>query len=118
MEPDSPVGPDFLATYQHYKDFISSVLWMDLQREVGSWIEDIHGYMENETDIQEIYRFQGRLQSCKQLLNLPARILSAIEATYEIVHEQEVALDLTDNASDGYYQEQLQKWSEEDLENG
>lgn len=118
MEPDSPVGPDFLATYQHYKDFISSVLWMDLQREVGSWIEDIHGYMENETDIQEIYRFQGRLQSCRQLLTLPDRILTLMEMRQE---QEQLIMRLPLNNSapvDEYYQEQLQKWHEEDSENG
>ena len=112
----------FLASYQQYKDFVSSVLWLDLQAEIKTWIEDINGYLEYESDIQEIYRFQGRLQSCKQLLYLPERILSTLEMLRENADKQEetVVLDLDSSVSnyDQYYQEQLTKWVEEDLENG
>ena len=113
---------NFLGSYQQYKDFISSFLWADLQAEIQLWINDINGYLEHENDIQEIYRFQGRLQSCRQLLNLPESILSLLEMTHEDLNKQEevVTLDLDESMdnSDSYYQELLFKWGKEDLENG
>ena len=114
MESTNEENRNFLASYQQCKDFIASVLWADLQAEIRCWIDDIHGYLESETDIQEIYRFQGRLQSCKQLLNLPDRILAIMEAAH-IAHDTE--LDSADSTAYSYYEEQLQKWSEEDLDN-
>ncbi len=116
MEAASIESREFLASYQQYKDFVSSTLWIDLQMEIKSWIDDIHGYLENETDIQEMYRFQGRLQSCRQLLSLPDRILSAMEATQEAIGRQ--VETVPDGITDEYYQDQLRRWSEEDLENG
>ena len=117
MEPINLEGRDFLASYQQYKDFFVSALWIDLQQEINSWIDDIHGCLGNENDIQEIYRFQGRLQACHQLLDLPARILSAMEVAHEIIEDQ-VTLDLgrSNSVPDEYYQEQLKKWGEEDVE--
>ena len=121
MESANMERRDFLATYQQYKDFIASTLWLDLQLEIKTWIEDINGYLEHENDIQEIYRFQGRLQSCKQLLSLPERILATLEMAYESAErpQEQVILDLDSNVngSDYYYQEQLTKWAEEDVEN-
>ena len=120
MEPTNREERRFLASYRQVRDFVSSVLWIDLQTEIKSWIDDIHGYLENETDVQEIYRFQGRLQSCKQLLTLPERILSTMEATQEALDQQSdltIDLDISDTIPDEYYQEQLRKWSMEDIEN-
>ena len=118
MESPSEERREFIASYQQYKDFLQSSLWTDLQGEIQAWIDDIHGYLESETDIQEVYRFQGRLQSCRQLLALPERILANMEMAHESVEatEEVVPLDLAD--TDVYYQEQLQRWTEEDLEDG
>ncbi len=122
MESASIDRRDFLASYQQYKDFVASVLWADLRAEIQTWIEDIVGYIEHENDIQEIYRFQGRLQSCKQLLSLPERILSILEMQHESTAQTEeqlvLNLDSTVNGSDSYYLEQLDKWIEEDSESG
>ena len=113
---DSNEKREFLASYQQYKDFIQSNLWADLQSEIKAWIEDIHGYLEHEDDLQEVYRFQGRVQSCKQLLALPERIMTTMDMAYETVQEEVVLLDL--DSADAYYQDQLIKWTEEDVENG
>ena len=118
MESTSEESRNFLASYQQCKDFIASVLWADLQAEIRCWIDDIHGYLESETDIQEVYRFQGRLQSCRQLLTLPERILANMEMTHESVGAAEEVVTLDLDTADIYYQEQLQQWTKEDLENG
>ncbi len=122
MERTSVDQRENLASYQQYKDFIASVLWTDMQVEIRAWIDDIHGYLENETDIQEIYRFQGRLQACKQLLTLPERILSNMEIVHESRDNQEevisLDLDTSIDVGDSYYTEQLHLWAAEDKENG
>ena len=122
MERTSVDQRDNLASYQQYKDFIASVLWTDMQVEIRAWIDDIHGYLENETDIQEIYRFQGRLQACKQLLTLPERILSNMEIVHESRDTQEevisLDLDTSIDVGDNYYTEQLHLWAAEDKDNG
>ena len=122
MERTSVDQRENLASYQQYKDFVASVLWTDMQVEIRAWIDDIHGYLENETDIQEIYRFQGRLQACKQLLTLPERILSNMEIVHESrdTREEVISLDLDTSidVGDNYYTEQLHLWAAEDKDNG
>ena len=108
---------EFLASYQQYKDFISSNLWLDLQIEIKAWIDDLHGYLENETDPQDMCRFQGRLQACRQLLSLPERMLATIEITHEGQQREQESVP-PDSDQDGYYLIQLQKWAGEDEENG
>ena len=105
----------FLGSYQQYKDFILSYLWTDLQAEINAWIKDIQGYLENETDVQEIYRFQGRLQSCRQLLTLPERILAAMEIAQDSREEPQEPESI--GLADDYYVKQLQIWTMEDSEN-
>lgn len=121
MESASVVGREFLASYQQYRDFVSSTLWYDLQSEIKSWIDDLHACLEDEDDNTEFHRFQGRIQACRELLNLPDRILSAMEVAQEVVDNPEevlvLDLDSASSTSDEFYQEQLQKWSGEDLEN-
>ena len=112
---------EFLATYQQYKDFVLSSVWLDLQAEIKEWISDIHGHLGNEDVKKEIFRFQGRLQACNELLSLPDRILSAMEVVQEASMQQEdnsSTLHTISGAGDDYYTEQLSKWTEEDLENG
>ena len=112
---------EFQASYQQYKDFVASNLWVDLQAELHSWIDDLHDYLENETNEPEMYRFQGRLQACRQLLTLPDRIMGGMEVAYSDTDKQEAltTLDLVEstNLGDDYYLGQLQRWAEEDVEN-
>ena len=82
MEQDNADRREFLASYQQYKDFISSVIWQDMQIELQEWIDDLHNSLEQEVP-PEVYRYQGRVQACKQFLNLPQRILAVLEVEHE-----------------------------------
>ena len=113
---------EFLASYQQYKDFVASNLWADFQATLLDWISDLQGFLENETVMQEVHRFQGRIQACRQLLALPDRIVANMELANADAAEREEQptpdQDTPNGSVDIYYLEQLQRWNKEDLQNG
>ena len=110
----------FLCTYSQHKEFHTSNLWLDYMNEVQGWIEDIQLMLEQESDIQEIYRFQGRLQACREFLTIPQRILAVLEMASEkpsedaTLKEDQFHLDFDE---DVFYTSELDKWKKEN-ENG
>lgn len=77
MEPDRGKFPR--ASYAQYQEFVDSFIWKDMETELNFWLSDIKNRLVTENDVDEIRKFQGRAEAIAELLEFPARIISAYE---------------------------------------
>ena len=70
---------NFRTTHRAHKDFAESAIWQDYCEEIANWLADIHSALETADQMEEIYRYQGRAEACKQFLIMPEYITAAFE---------------------------------------
>ena len=80
------VGFEYKAHYNDFVGFIRGAVWKDILNELTLWMTNIYDKLSVENDPQEIYRFQGRLQALKEVVQLPDRIITE----YELYTEREI----------------------------
>jgi hypothetical protein len=67
------------ASAEHYREFLRSPVWEDIQQEVTAWMEDARDGLEQASEPKELYRLQGIAQAHREFLRLPETFLEALE---------------------------------------
>lgn len=73
-----PREQEFHGTYTQYQDFMGSLIWHDIRRELEAWLENARSELEVESLTERIYRLQGVCESLKRVINLPDQILETL----------------------------------------
>ena len=102
------------ASWEDYQTFLASPVWQDLRTELGVQKRMIEDALADARDPIDIYRWQGRLEACKDFLAMPEDFLKLIEerVTQLPVPDDSEATNSVDG-SDDYYNELLDKYQGE-----
>lgn len=82
MEQDNLGEVEITATYEQYQDFLASLVWRDLRTEINCWLAVIRGSLGSSDEPRELFRMQGRLEACENVLELPTNLLAILEDRY------------------------------------
>ena len=83
MEQDNLGEVEITATYEQWKDFLASAIWLDMKTEISQWIEVIRGSLGSNDEPRELFRMQGRLDVCENVLEFPTSMLDILEDRYK-----------------------------------
>ena len=83
MEHDDLGDVQVTATYEQWQDFLTSAIWLDMKTEIACWAEMIRGSLGNSDKPRELFRMQGRLEVCENVLELPNNMLAILIDRYE-----------------------------------
>ena len=67
------------GTIGQYEDFLQGVVWQDVLRQMEIMREAVRDNLESCTEVEEIYRFQGRAEVLRDIRILPEQILEALK---------------------------------------
>ena len=93
MEQDNLGEVEITATYEQWKDFLASAIWRDMKTEINQWIEIIRGILGSSDKPRELFRTQGRLEACTNVLELPDNMVNILEDRYKKYESIEAELD-------------------------
>mgnify|MGYP003393764743 CR=1 FL=1 len=93
MEQDNLGEVEITATYEQWKDFLASAIWHDMKTEIGQWVEVIRSSLGSDDEPRELFRMQGRLEACENVLELPDNMLSILEDRHKKFESIESELD-------------------------
>jgi hypothetical protein len=71
------------STPSQIATFIDSVVWADMRREINVWITHIQQAIEVVEGVDELRKYQGRAEACRNFLALPEQMLAALEVDNE-----------------------------------
>lgn len=83
MEQDNLGEVEITATYEQYKDFLTSLVWRDMKTEIICWMDVIKGSLGSNDEPRELFRMQGRLEVCENVIELPDNMLALLEDRYK-----------------------------------
>ena len=67
------------ATKQQVKDFVEGFVWQDIKEILEDWIDGIKTEVFAADDIDEVRRYQGRMEALEYFLALPSTLIEALE---------------------------------------
>ena len=70
---------EFKSAAFHFRDFLESVVWQDLQTELETARQRLFELLSTEENTVEIYRLQGRIDALDVFANMPVEILADLE---------------------------------------
>lgn len=70
---------EFKSNAFHFRDFLESVVWKDLQTELEAAKQRLFELLSTEENTVEIYRLQGRIDALDVFSNMPSEILVDLE---------------------------------------
>ena len=59
---------DYKSSLNEYDRFLGSHLYEDMEADFSDWLDGARDKMENSTDINEVWRCQGRIQAMRDVL--------------------------------------------------
>ena len=102
------------ASYDDYQAFLSSLVWHDIQTELGTQKTMIEDALAVAHDIVEVYRLQGRLEACKDFISMPTDLVKLLEERFAQALPQDIHEDIgNETTSDAYYEQLLEKYKGE-----
>ena len=66
------------AGEREYMNFLSSLVWADMEREIKEWSHVIISHLSTDESPTELYRMQGRKEACDEFLRLPYALLAVL----------------------------------------
>ncbi len=73
---------EYKSTVVEIEDFLSSLVWKDIQYELNRWVEDIRRELESPDRTPDIYmirQLQGNLAAVHKVLQMPYVIIDNIK---------------------------------------
>ena len=70
------------ATYEQWTNFLSSAVWQDMQTEINYWLNTVRAALGSDDEPRELFRMQGRLEACENVLELPNNMLEILDDRY------------------------------------
>lgn len=67
------------ATKQQWDDFIDGFLWSDMKEVLEDWVEGIKADVFSADNMDEVRKYQGRMEALQYFLALPQTILESLE---------------------------------------
>ena len=93
MEQDNLGEVEITTTHEQWRDFLASTIWHDMKTEISQWVEVIRGSLGSKDEPRELFRMQGRLDACENVLELPNNMLSILEDRHKKFESLEDALN-------------------------
>ena len=85
------------AMYEQWTNFLSSAVWQDMQAEINYWLNTVRASLGSNDEPRELFRMQGRLEACENVLELPNNMLEILEDRYNKLATAKSAFDTNED---------------------
>ena len=80
-----------LSTIKQWEDFTNSTIWHDMKEVLDTWVEGIKTEVFAVDTMDEVRKYQGRVEALGYFLGLPQTIIEALKYELKEKEEQDVS---------------------------